>query len=41
MYGIAADRYGEVLIRESAVVLGITVLAATLAALVAHHRRPE
>ena len=41
MYGIAADRYGEVLIRESATVAGATVLAGALAAVVVQRRRPE
>ena len=41
MYGIAAERYGEVLIRESAAILGVTVLAGALAVVVVQRRRPE
>jgi len=41
MYGIAADRYGEVLIRESAAIVAVTVLASALAVAVVQRRRPE
>ena len=41
MYGIASERYGEVLLRESAAVLGVTVLAGALAVVVVQRRRPE
>ena len=41
MYGIASERYGEVLVRESAAVLGVTVLAGALAVIVVQRRRPE
>jgi hypothetical protein len=41
MYGIATERYGEVLIRESAVVLGAALLAGGVAAVVVQRRRPE
>jgi len=41
MYGIAAERYGEVLIRESAAILGVTVLAGASAVVVVQRRRPE
>jgi hypothetical protein len=41
MYGIAAERYGEVLIRESAAILEVTVLAGALAVVVVQRRRPE
>lgn len=40
-FGIAASRYEEVLVRESAVVLGAAGLAAALAAAIVHRRRPE
>ena len=41
IYGIAADRYGEVLVRETAVVLGATVATAVIAGAVVRRRRPE
>jgi hypothetical protein len=41
MYGIAADRYPEVLIRESSVLLGATVLAGAGAVAIVRRRRPE
>ena len=41
MYGIAADRYGEVLVRESAAIAAATVLAGALAVGVVGRRRPE
>jgi hypothetical protein len=41
MYGIATERYGEVLLRESAAILGATVLAGALAVVVVQRRRPE
>ena len=41
IFGIAAERYGEVLARESAVVLGAATLAGGLAAAVVRRRRPE
>ncbi len=40
-YGVAVERYGEVLIRESAAILGVTVLASVLALVVVRRRRPE
>ena len=40
-YGIAGSRYLEVLARESAVVIGATVLVAAVAAVVVQRRRPE
>jgi hypothetical protein len=40
-YGVAASRYGEVLARESAVVLGAAALAGGLAVAVVRRRRPE
>jgi hypothetical protein len=40
-YGIAASRYFEVLARESAVLVGATVLFAGVAAAVVQRRRPE
>ncbi len=40
-FGIAASRYGEVLLRESVAVLGATVLVAGAAAVVVQRRRPE
>jgi hypothetical protein len=40
-YGVAASRYPEVLARESAAVLGATVAAAGVAAVVVRRRRPE
>lgn len=40
-YGVAASRYGEVLVRESAVVLGAAALAGGLAVAVIRRRRPE
>jgi hypothetical protein len=41
LYGIAGARYFEVLARESAVLVGATVLVASLAAAVVQRRRPE
>jgi len=41
MYGIATERYGEVLIRESTAILAVTVLASALAVAVVQRRRPE
>ncbi|MGH2445396.1 MAG: hypothetical protein ACRDGD_05080 [Candidatus Limnocylindria bacterium] len=41
MYGTAAERYGEVLIRESAVLGVATILAAVAAVTVVQRRRPE
>jgi hypothetical protein len=41
IFGIAAERYGEVLARESAVVLGAAALASGLAVAVVRRRRPE
>jgi hypothetical protein len=41
IFGIAAERYGEVLARESAVVLGAAAVAGGLAAAVVRRRRPE
>ena len=41
MYGISAQRYGEVLIRESAAILGAALLAGALAIVVVQRRRPE
>lgn len=41
MYGIAAERYPEVLVRESAVLAAATVLVAVGAAVVVRRRRPE
>lgn len=41
MYGIAADRYTDVLIRESAAIGAATTLAGVLAAVVVLRRRPE
>jgi hypothetical protein len=40
-YGIAGSRYSEVLVRESAVLIGATVLVAGVAAAVVQRRRPE
>ncbi|MGH2445395.1 MAG: hypothetical protein ACRDGD_05075 [Candidatus Limnocylindria bacterium] len=40
-YGIAGSRYHEVLVRESAVLVGATVLAGGVAAFVVSRRRPE
>jgi len=40
-YGIAGTRYSEVLVRESAVLVGATVLFAGVAAAVVQRRRPE
>jgi len=40
-YGIAGSRYGEVLARETAVLVGATVLVGGLAAAVVQRRRPE
>ena len=40
-YGVAGSRYQEVLIRESAAILGVTVLAGALAVVVVQRRRPE
>jgi hypothetical protein len=40
-YGVAPSRYGEVLGRESAVVLGATALSGSLAAVIVRRRRPE
>lgn len=41
MYGIGADRYGEVLVRESAVLVGATLVTGGFAAIVVRRRRPE
>ena len=41
VYGIAGSRYFEVLARESAVLIGATVLVAGFAAAVVQRRRPE
>jgi hypothetical protein len=41
IYGIAGSRYGEVLARESAVLVGATVLVGGVAAAVVQRRRPE
>jgi uncharacterized protein involved in exopolysaccharide biosynthesis len=41
VYGIAGSRYVEVLARESAVLVGVTVLAGGVAAAVVQRRRPE
>ena len=41
MYGIAADRYPEVLVRESAAIGIATLLVGALAAAVVRRRRPE
>lgn len=41
VYGIAASRYEEVLIRESAAILGVTAVAGALAVAVLQRRRPE
>jgi hypothetical protein len=40
-FGVAADRYPEVLVRESAAIGGATLLAGVLAAIVVRRRRPE
>ena len=40
-YGIAGSRYGEVLARESAMLIGASVLAGAAAAAVVQRRRPE
>lgn len=40
-YGIAGSRYLEVLVRESAVLVGATILFAGVAAVVVQRRRPE
>lgn len=40
-YGIAGSRYSEVLVRESTVLIGATVLVAGVAAAVVQRRRPE
>lgn len=40
-FGVAADRYPEVLIRESAAIGGAVVLAGVLAVIVVQRRRPE
>jgi hypothetical protein len=40
-YGIAGSRYAEVLARESAVLVGTTVLVGGVAAVVVQRRRPE
>jgi hypothetical protein len=40
-YGIAGSRYFEVLARESAVLVGASVLVAGVAAAVVQRRRPE
>lgn len=40
-YGVAASRYPEVLIRESAAIGGAAVVAGVLAAVVVQRRRPE
>ncbi len=39
--GVAASRYGEVVLRESVAVLGATVLVAVATAVVVQRRRPE
>lgn len=41
VYGIAGSRYGEVLARESAVLIGVTVVVAGVAVIVVQRRRPE
>jgi hypothetical protein len=41
MYGVAADRYPDVLLRESAVLAAATLLVAAAAAFVVRRRRPE
>ena len=41
MYGIAADRYPDVLLRESAVLAAATVVVAALAGFIVRWRRPE
>jgi hypothetical protein len=41
VYGIAAERYGEVLLRESAAIIGATVVVGALAVVVVQRRRPE
>lgn len=40
-YGVAGSRYAEVLVRESAAIVGATALAGGLAAVVVQRRRPE
>jgi hypothetical protein len=40
-FGVAASRYPEVLMRESAAILGATVLVSALAGFVVQRRRPE
>lgn len=40
-FGVAASRYPEVLVRESAAILGATVVVSALAGFVVHRRRPE
>jgi hypothetical protein len=40
-YGVAGSRYFEVLARESAVLIGATVVAGGVAAFVVSRRRPE
>ena len=40
-YGVAASRYLEVLVRESAAIVGAMVLAGVLAAVAVQRRRPE
>lgn len=40
-FGVAAPRYPEVLVRESAAILGATVMVGALAGFVVHRRRPE
>jgi hypothetical protein len=40
-YGVAASRYGEVLVRESAVVVGAAALVGGVAVVVVRRRRPE
>lgn len=40
-HGVAASRYPEVLVRESASILGVTVLASAVAVIAVQRRRPE
>ena len=41
MYGVAADRYPDVLLRESAVLAVATFLGGLVAVFVVRRRRPE